>query len=175
MGQAIVFRGLPSSSTVRRRQTTIVCATPGTGIASSRRVAHKHLPGGKMDIPSAILREALAALLRKYSEAGKNPIRDSTECGAHARTDAAVASLIHVFRVRLQYSVAAGHFGRGHLPQPFEAFASFIFERTESPGQLRELGWLGCRTCFSSGESEEFSAAAPSSRRAADWKKRCMQ
>jgi hypothetical protein len=73
------------------------------------------------------------------------------------------------------YSVAAGHFGRGHLPQPFEAFASFIFERTESPGQLRELGWLGCRTCFSSGESEEFSAAAPSSRRAADWKKRCMQ
>src|ERR1017187_682356 len=31
VGQAIVFRGLPSSSTVRRRQTTIVCATPGTG------------------------------------------------------------------------------------------------------------------------------------------------
>ncbi|MGA3079291.1 MAG: hypothetical protein ABSG56_37130 [Bryobacteraceae bacterium] len=29
VGQAIVFRGLPSSSTVRRRQTTIVCATPG--------------------------------------------------------------------------------------------------------------------------------------------------
>ena len=55
-----------------------------------------------MDIPSAILREALAALLRKYSEAGKNPIRDSTKCGAHARTDAAVASLIHVFRVRLR-------------------------------------------------------------------------
>ena len=31
VGQAIVFHGLPSSSTVRRRQTTIVCATPGTG------------------------------------------------------------------------------------------------------------------------------------------------
>ena len=31
MGQASVFRGLPSSSTVRRRQTTIVCATPCTG------------------------------------------------------------------------------------------------------------------------------------------------
>jgi hypothetical protein len=31
VGQAIVFRGLPSSSTVRRRQTTIVCPTPGTG------------------------------------------------------------------------------------------------------------------------------------------------
>jgi hypothetical protein len=30
VGQAIVFRGLPSSSTVRRRQTTIVCATPGS-------------------------------------------------------------------------------------------------------------------------------------------------
>src|SRR5208337_1407414 len=28
VGQAIVFRGLPSSSTARRRQTTIVCATP---------------------------------------------------------------------------------------------------------------------------------------------------
>jgi Cu/Ag efflux pump CusA len=31
VGQAIVFCGLPGSSTVRRRQTTIVCATPGTG------------------------------------------------------------------------------------------------------------------------------------------------
>ena len=31
VGQAIVFRGLPSSRTVRRRQATIVCATPGTG------------------------------------------------------------------------------------------------------------------------------------------------
>ena len=31
VGQAIVLRGLSNSSTVPRRQTTIVCATPGTG------------------------------------------------------------------------------------------------------------------------------------------------
>jgi hypothetical protein len=29
VGQAIVFRGLPSSTAVRRRQTAIVSATPG--------------------------------------------------------------------------------------------------------------------------------------------------
>jgi hypothetical protein len=33
VGQAIVFRGLPSSSTMRRRQTTIVCATAGLLLA----------------------------------------------------------------------------------------------------------------------------------------------
>jgi hypothetical protein len=41
IAQAIVFRGLPSSSTVRRRQTTIVCATPGrsTGRCHGGRAA----------------------------------------------------------------------------------------------------------------------------------------
>src|ERR1035438_9450121 len=53
-------------------------------------------------VPAGFRSRQAATLLRKYSEAGKNPIRDSTKCGAHARTDAAVASLIHVFRVRLR-------------------------------------------------------------------------
>ena len=34
MGRAIVVGGLPSSSTVRRRQTTIVCATPAPDLPS---------------------------------------------------------------------------------------------------------------------------------------------
>jgi hypothetical protein len=34
VGQAIVFGGLPSSSTMRRRQTTIVCTTPAPELSS---------------------------------------------------------------------------------------------------------------------------------------------
>src|ERR1035438_5001941 len=41
----------------------------------SRRVVYEHLPGGQIDIPRAILGETFSALLRKYLEAGKSPIR----------------------------------------------------------------------------------------------------